>query len=155
MQFSPKACQFLGAHYIRKWSRGRTRESKSGGKNERSILPERRQGFFRPCSYYLKFVPDFGKTAESQYSLMNRSRNFEWSTECKSAVTEVKKKLLEAPVLGYPHDRGPNTLTTDASLTRIGAILTQRQGTEDRVIEYASLERMRSVELLDYLWFYC
>ena len=29
----------------------------------------------------------------------------------------VKKKLLDAPVLGYPNDRGPYTLTTDASLT--------------------------------------
>ena len=45
---------------------------------------------------------------------------------------------MNAPVLGYPNDRDPYTLTTDASLTGIGAILTQKQGTEDRVIAYAS-----------------
>ena len=50
----------------------------------------------------------------------------------------MKKKLLEAPVLGFPNDRDQYTLTTDASLTGIGAILTQKQGTEDRVIAYAS-----------------
>ena len=60
------------------------------------------------------------------------------STECTSAVAELKKKLLEAPVLGYPNDRDQYTLTTDASLTGIGAIFTQKQGTEDRVIAYAS-----------------
>ena len=48
------------------------------------------------------------------------------------------KKLFEFPVLGYPIDRDQYTLTTDASLTGIGAILTQKQGTEDRVIAYAS-----------------
>ena len=50
----------------------------------------------------------------------------------------VKKNLLDAPILGYPNDRNPYTLTTDASLTEIGAVLTQKQGTEDRVVAYAS-----------------
>ena len=50
----------------------------------------------------------------------------------------VKMMLLDAPVLGYPNDRDPVTLTTDALWTGIGAILTQNQGTEDRVIAYAS-----------------
>ena len=47
------------------------------------------------------------------------------------------EKLLEAPVLGYPNNRDPYTLTSDALLTGIGAILTQIEGTEDRVIVYA------------------
>ena len=68
---------------------------------------------------------------------MNESKNFEWSTECKNSITELKK-LLDAPVLGYPNDRDPCTFTTDASLTGIGAILTQKQGTDDRIIAYAS-----------------
>ena len=52
-------------------------------------------------------------------------------------VTKLKK-ILEVSVLAYPYDRDPNTLTTNASLTGIGAILNQKQGTEDRVIAYAS-----------------
>ena len=87
--------------------------------------------------YYRKFFPVFGKTAEPLYSLLNKSNKFEWSTECKNAVTKLKKNFLDAPVLGYPNDRDPYTLTTDASLTGIGAIVTQKHGTEDRVIAYA------------------
>ena len=87
---------------------------------------------------YRKFIPGFGKTAEPLYRLLNNSNKFEWSTECTSAVAELKKKLLEAPVLGYPNDRDQFTLTIDATLTGIGAIFTQKQGTEDRVIAYAS-----------------
>ena len=96
------------------------------------------RAFLGLVGYYRKFIPGFGKTAEPLYRLLNKSNKFECSTESTSAVAELKKKLLEAPVLGYPNERDRYTLTTDASLTGIGAILTQKQGTEDRVIAYAS-----------------
>ena len=85
--------------------------------------------FLGLVSYYWNFIPGFGKTADPLNSLLNQSNKFEWSTECKNAVTELKKKLLDDPVLGYPNDRDPYTLTADASMTGIGAILTQKQGT--------------------------
>ena len=39
----------------------------------------------------------------------------------------VKKKLLDAQVLGYPNDSDSHRLNTDASLTGIVAILTQNR----------------------------
>ena len=105
--------------------------------NESSSLKDVR-AFLGFVGFYRQLIPGFGKTAEHLYRLLNKSNKFEWSTECTSAVAQLKKKLLEAPVLGYPNDTDPYTLTTDASLTRIGAILTQKQGTEDRVIAYDS-----------------
>ena len=96
------------------------------------------RAFLGLVGYYQKFIPAFGKTAEHLYMLLNKSNKFEWSTECTSSVAELKKKLLEAPVLGYPNDRDQYTVTTDASLTGIETILTQKQGTEDRIIAYAS-----------------
>ena len=94
--------------------------------------------FLGLVGYYWKFIPGFGKTAEPLYSLLNMSNKFELITECKNAVTKLTKKFLDAPGLGYVNDRDPYALTTDASLTGIGAILTQKQGMEDRVIAYAS-----------------
>ena len=96
------------------------------------------RAFLCLVGYYRKFIPGFGKTADSLYRLLNKSKKLEWSTECTSPVAELKKKLLEAPVLGHLNDRDQYTLTTDASLRGIGAILAQKQGTEDRVIAYAS-----------------
>ena len=58
--------------------------------------------------------------------------------ECQTSLEALKSKLLSAPILRYPNERDPYTLTIDASLTAIGAILTQHQQTEDRVIAYAS-----------------
>ena len=89
------------------------------------------RAFLGLVGYYRKFIPGFGRTAETLYRLLNKSYKFEWSTECTSALAELKKKLLEAPVLGYSNDRDQYTLTADASLTGIGAILTPKQGTEE------------------------
>ena len=96
------------------------------------------RAFLGLVGYYGNFIPDIRKTAESLYSLLNKSNKFEWATECKNAVTDLKKRLLDAPVLGYPYDKYPYALTTNASLTGNGAIHTQKQGTEDRIIAYAS-----------------
>ena len=83
MQFFPKACQLRWAHCIREWSRGQPKKIKSGRKIERIIL----------VGYYRKLISDIGKTAEILYSLLNKSKKLEWSTECKGAVTELEKHL--------------------------------------------------------------
>ena len=51
------------------------------------------RAFLGLVGYYRKFFPGFGKTAEPLYSLLNKSNKFEWSTECKNAVTELKGSL--------------------------------------------------------------
>ena len=84
------------------------------------------------------------KAAELLYSLLKKINIFKWNKECKNSVTEFKKKLLDAPVLRYPNDRDPYTLPTDAFLTGIGAILPQKQGTEERAIACASKYQSKS-----------
>ena len=76
MQFFPTTCQFLEAHYIREWSRGRPREIKSSRKKERTIFPERRQGISRPCELLSEIYSGIGKTTEPLNSLMNKSNKF-------------------------------------------------------------------------------
>ena len=88
--------------------------------------------------FYRKFIPGFGKTSEPLYNLLKKENKFAWTKECEQALQELKGKLLSAPILGYPNNRDEYTLTTDASLTGIGAVLTQQQEGIDRVISYAS-----------------
>ena len=95
------------------------------------------RAFLGLVGYYRKFIPGFGKTAETIYSLLNESIKFEWKTECTNAVIELKEKLFDAPVLEYPNKRDLYALTTDASLTGMRAIPTQKQGTVDRFFAYA------------------
>ena len=58
--------------------------------------------------------------------------------EQESAVEQLKQALQKAPILGYPNDTDPYTLTTDASLFGIGVIISQRQQWGERDIAYAS-----------------
>ena len=88
--------------------------------------------------FYRRFVQDFGKIVEPLYKLLNKKERFTCSKEFESAVEQLKQALQKAPILGYPNDTDPNTLTTDASLFGIGAIISQRQQWGERVIAYAS-----------------
>ena len=76
--------------------------------------------------------------AELLYKLLNKKERFTWSKESESAVEQLKQALQKAPILGFPNDTDPYTLTTDASLFGIGAIISQRQQWGERVIAYAS-----------------
>ena len=88
--------------------------------------------------FYRRFIQDFRKIAEPLYKLLNKKERFTWSKECESAVEQLKQALQKAPILGYPNDTDPYTLTTDASLFGIGAIISHRQQWGERVIAYAS-----------------
>ena len=87
--------------------------------------------------FHRRFIADFGKTAEPQYRLLSKTEKFIWTTECDESVNQLKLKLQEAPILGFPNDTDIYTLTTYASPTAIGIIITQKQNWADRVIAHA------------------
>ena len=89
-------------------------------------------------SYYRKFVKHFSKTAGPMTELMKKDKKFIWSDECKEAFETLKKKLTEAPVLGYPDYEQEFILFTDASGKGLGAVLAQKQDGKEIVIAYAS-----------------
>lgn len=56
----------------------------------------------------------------------------------ESAFRTFLKMLASPPVLAYPDFNKPFILTTDASVFGLGAVLSQMQNGEERVISYAS-----------------
>ena len=56
----------------------------------------------------------------------------------EKAFADLKKALVEAPVLGYPDPDGHFILDTDASAYGIGAVLSQIQHGEEKVVAYFS-----------------
>ena len=86
------------------------------------------------CSYYRRFVKDFAKVAKSLHQLTETNKQFVWTNECQSAFDELKLSLTTTPILSYPKEHGLFILDTDASGTGLGAVLSQVQNGEEKLL---------------------
>ena len=117
--------------------------------------PKEVYSFVELASYYRRFIPNFAKWSGPLHGLivpasfkqkirkgeMKKSKlpEFKWTDKCQEGFDQLKKALTEAPVLAYPDYKHPFILETDASLKRLGAVLSQKgEDGKVRVIAYAS-----------------
>ncbi len=70
--------------------------------------------------------------------LLKKSVHFRWDDEQEDAFVKLKEALCKAPVLAYPDPDLPYVVDTDSSNLAIGAILSQVQDSEEKVIMYGS-----------------
>ena len=96
------------------------------------------QKFLGLASYYRRFIRNFAEIAKPLYRLTERGRKYNWTAECDTAFAVLKLRLCSTPVLAFPDFSLPFILDTDASQSGIGAVLSQEQGGEEKVIAYAS-----------------
>ena len=85
-----------------------------------------------------KFVLNFGVIASPLYQLLKKTTKFHWTTESQEAFEELKTALVFAHILGFTNEKDQFVLCTDASLTGIGALLSQKLKNGEKVIAYAS-----------------
>ena len=96
------------------------------------------QSFLGMAGYYRQYMPDFSTVAKPLSHLSNKDVTWCWGPECQEAFEEIKRRLTQAPILGYPDPRLTYILDTDASATGVGAVLSQAQKGKERVISYYS-----------------
>lgn len=65
-----------------------------------------------------------------------KQRTFGWNYECLLAFTKLQEALCLAPVLAFLQEKGQYYLDTGASVTSIGAVLSQMQNDQERVLTY-------------------
>ena len=63
---------------------------------------------------------------------------FVWSDECTQAFQELKRRLIAPPIMAYPSVNSTFNLDCDASHSPAGAVLSQVQEGDERVIAYYS-----------------
>lgn len=100
------------------------------------------------CSYYRRFVPSFAKVAAPLHALVGVlasqkrgkkvSIGSQWGEHHEDAFMTLKEKLTSAPLLGFPDFSLPFIVETDASQSGLGAVLSQIQKGQKKVIAYAS-----------------
>jgi RNase H-like domain found in reverse transcriptase len=96
------------------------------------------RSFLGLCSYYRKFVHGFSEIAAPLHALSKKNAKFSWTPECQLAFQDLKMRLVNSPVLELPCDRGLFILDADASEHGIGAVLSQVQEDQEKVIAFAS-----------------
>ncbi|XP_063920956.1 uncharacterized protein LOC135135765 [Zophobas morio] len=94
--------------------------------------------FLGLCTYYRRFVNGFADIAAPLHRLMDLKSQFNSAAECEAAFKRLKNALCSSPILSYPQSSGMFILDTDASNIGIGAVLSQVQDKEEKVIEYFS-----------------
>ena len=96
------------------------------------------RSFLGLASYYRRFIKDFANVASPMLALLKKQCKFEWTDAHDKSFQTLKDSLCSPPILAYPIDGLPYIVDTDASNTAIGAVLSQVQNGEERVIQYAS-----------------
>ncbi|KAL4136407.1 hypothetical protein QTP88_007955 [Uroleucon formosanum] len=96
------------------------------------------KSFLGLIGYYRKFIKDFSKKAKPLTNLLKQNQPFIWSDSCEDSFLFFKNILTNEPILQHPDFDRPFIVTTDASNTAIGAILSQGKVGTDLPITYAS-----------------
>lgn len=97
--------------------------------------------FLGMCSWYRRFVPDFATKSAALTELIKsrkKRQSIQWNTEAEKSFKALKKALSTTPILDTPDFKKPFVVQCDASDVGLGAVLTQGEGDEEKVICYAS-----------------
>ena len=85
------------------------------------------RSYFVLVNYYRKFIKSFSIKTANLRSLLKRDAKFVWNSVHQQQFDFCKQALTSAPVLGLPNmQKKPFILTTDASCSGIGYIITAR-----------------------------
>ena len=97
------------------------------------------RSFLGLCGYYRSFVKGFATIASPLTKLTRKDQPFHWHDPQEKSFQELKRALINAPILAFPNYSAPFVLYTDASGTGVGAVLMQQDDRgKNRVIAYAS-----------------
>ena len=96
------------------------------------------RAFLGITSYYRTYIGNYSEIAEPLTRLTKKDTPFVWGEPQRNAFNTLRKALCTKPILAYPKRGGRFWLDTDASNYAIGAVLSQEQDGELRVIAYAS-----------------
>lgn len=104
-------------------------------------LPTNRKEILRflgASGYYRRFCKNFSDVAMPLTNLLAKKSKFCWNEKCNEAFNEIKKMLVNAPVLRMPDYEKPFVLYVDASQNGVGSVLMQEHEGVDHPIGYYS-----------------
>lgn len=86
---------------------------------------------------YKKFIRNFSQITRPLTLLTRKNQPFIWSEECQKSFEHLKLLLASEPILTLPRDDCVFVLDTDASSISLGAVLSQIQDGQEKVLAFA------------------
>ncbi|KRZ48246.1 Transposon Ty3-G Gag-Pol polyprotein [Trichinella nativa] len=104
-------------------------------KHEKSQLMKRKVAHLGHINSEKGIATDPSKT---RARLLEGEAEWKWTEDCQVAFDALKHQLTSAPILAYPDFRRRFLVDVDASGDGLGAVLSQKDGSKERVVAYAS-----------------
>lgn len=90
-------------------------------------------------NYANRFIPNYASLIAPLNNLLRKNVKFNFDTNCKNSVDQLKQVMTSKPFLYTPNFHSPMIIRSDASLTHIaGALFQFDEGGNERILGYFS-----------------
>ena len=97
------------------------------------------RSFLGMINYYSRFIPNLSSILNPLNSLLCKGKQWQWTSECKTAFREAKQQLLSQSVLTHYNPELPIRLACDASPYGVGSVISHiLPNGQERPIAFAS-----------------
>ena len=107
------------------------------------------RAFCGMVNFLSSFLPNLCRLLIPIYDLQKKAKKFKWTEEAERAFNDIKRLLINPPVLKAPTPDGLFRLESDTSREGVGSTLLQKQGDEWVVIGYHSKRLPKSAKNFD------
>ena len=104
------------------------------------------RAFCGMVNFLSSFLPNLRRLLIPIYDLPKKAKKFKWTEEAKKAFNEIKKLLINPPILKVPTPDGLFQVESDTSREGMGGTLLQKQGDELVVTGYHSKRLPKSAK---------
>ncbi len=85
------------------------------------------------ANFYRRFIRNFSQLAAPLTALTSTKTMFRWSNAAEAAFTKLRSRFVSAPILRAPDPTCQFVVEVDASEVGVGAVLSQRATSDDKV----------------------
>ena len=134
IQYKQKQVEFFGKTYMTQGCKTSDTKVKAITKMPKPTTLKELQTFLGMVQYLSKFSPRIAEITKPLRDLKKKHAPYAWGPEHNLAFDNIKKKIVQAPILIYYNLKKETVLQTDASIKGLGACLLQ----DGHPIYYAS-----------------
>uniref|UniRef100_A0A3B3IPI7 Gypsy retrotransposon integrase-like protein 1 n=1 Tax=Oryzias latipes TaxID=8090 RepID=A0A3B3IPI7_ORYLA len=102
------------------------------------------QQFLGFANFYRRFIRNYSSIASPLTRLTSTTHPFAWSSEAQQAFDKLKDLFVSAPILIQPDPSRQFIVEVDASDTGVGAVLSQKEASTDKLKPCAYFSRKLS-----------